>query len=193
MRGQPIRAPQIGADAQRRKTCGDGCGLPPARTARGALQIPRIESAAEYLVAGFGAQGELRQIGLAQENAAAFSEPAQGRGIGGGHELGKNQGAARRAQTLAVKTILGGKGNAVQRTADFAAHQRVFGFLRLLQSIGGKGNDGVYFWIDGFDALQVSTHYFHRRKGFGANLCGQLGGIGAIDLLAHFFNLLFWR
>ena len=79
---QPIRASEIGPDAERRESRRYRCRLAPAGTARRAIEVPGVERPAKQVVHRLCRQSELRAVRLPDDDCPGLLQSSHGGGVG---------------------------------------------------------------------------------------------------------------
>ncbi len=131
---------------------------------------------------GIAAQGELRRVGLAEQNAASRADPSDDRRILARHEILAAQRAASRHDTGGIEGILDRERHAMQRAQRLAAGQQGVGRCRFRQCAFAAGGDhGVELGVHRIDAREAGLDHVHRgdllagdhRGDFGDRFRGQ--------------------
>ncbi len=103
------RAAGVGAGRGRQQACSNGGCRPPRRTARDALQVPRVLH--RTVVAGFVGRphGEFVHVGLAQRHCTCRCQARNDRGVVRCLEIVEHQRAATGADALSAEQVLVGQ------------------------------------------------------------------------------------
>ena len=113
MGGNANGSAAIAANATRRKERGNCRRLAAARSARSALQIPRIVGAAGDIIVGFVVGEKLGTVGLANRNRPGLLETRHGSCIVRGTRIGVEAAAASGGKPSHVEAVLDTDGDAV--------------------------------------------------------------------------------
>ena len=162
--GTPHRNCHVASDADRGQAGRNHRRFAARRTARGALQIPRIIGAASEQIVALGPRCKFGNIGFRQRTAAGCLEACHRSGILGGDVPGEQPGAALTGNASGIERVLDGEGDAMQRAQINAAGDGMVGGVRALQrGVGHQGHQRIDLRVHGVDTLQVGLDHFPRR------------------------------
>ena len=103
-----------------------------------------------------GCNGELAQVGLAQQDCACVFKLGDDRSILVGHEVRQYPGTAGGAYPLGPHLVLDGDGDSVHRAADVALHDFLLGLPGGPEGLfAGDRKVGVELEVQVVDAVQV--------------------------------------
>ena len=178
---------QVRSQTEGRKTRGDGGGLTAAGASRSPVQVPGIARLPENLVVGFPPQGELRHVGLPQQNPAGRLQPGIHLRVLTGYIAVVNLRSHGHSQPCSFDAVLECVGHTVEGAQAVAPHYRFLGFPGLLQRVAGEEDDGVQRGVELLDTFQVGLDHLHWGQHFLAYLCRQFCSRSVVDLFTHGF------
>ena len=131
------------------------------------VQVPRV---AVEAVALRSPQGELGEVGLAQDYGPRLLQIRHGRGVFVREEVGHEPGTDGGPDALGPNLVLEGYRDAVHRTQVFAAGDGTLGFMRSRHGLlSGDGQVRVELEVQGVNAVEVRRGGLDRRNFAGAN------------------------
>ena len=154
MRGDANRAGEIGADLERRHAGSQRCRRAAARSARCALDIPRIVGAAEDGIAGLVVGQQHGHIGLPDEDAAGGSEARSNSAVFLRYIIGQRRKSDGGAHAGGQVRILQREGHAMEWSPDFAVFESG---IRLVRPCSSP------FYIGNNDSVQCGIMLFDLR------------------------------
>ena len=155
-------AADIAADAERRHAGGHGRRLSAAGAAGRAPNHPGIFGATVNKIVGLPPEGELRHVGLGDEDASGVFQPGYDRRVGIGDMVFEQPGAAGRDHPGRIHAVLDGEWDTVERAPEFAAHCRSLGLAGALHDAFWEGDEGVEFRVDRLNTIEVGLNDLHR-------------------------------
>ena len=163
--GPPDRAAAVGAERQRRHAARDRRDGAAARSAGRQRRVPGVARRAEERVVGVALQGQLGDIGLAEDDGAGAAQPRHRQLVGVRNEVGVEPRAPGRAQAPDEQVVLDRHRNAVEgaqrralRPARGARPRRRAGALRI------ERDDRIQHRVQPPDARLGGVERLERRE-----------------------------
>ena len=161
----PDRAPGVGSERSKAESRRDGGAAPAARSARNALEVPRVVHRAEVGVTARDPVGPLVQVVLPEQDRAGLVE-ALGHGcVFAGDEGALELRAGGGAHAAGPEDVLEADRNSVQRAAVPPAGDLALRPLRLLhRQLRRDRDEGVQAPPEALDAPEHLQGQIHRRQ-----------------------------
>ena len=162
-RRDPERAAEVGALGQCDHAGGQGHSAAAGRSTGALGRVPRIAGGAEHLVEGVAAGGELRAVGLADDDRAGTPEPRDHGRVLGGHVVGEQRRPVGGAHAGHRCDVLDADRQPAQQARCLASRQRLVHRPSLVVGAVVHRDDRVQHRVELRDPFARGLQHLARR------------------------------